>query len=109
MKKKIIAFAVMVMTIMMSVSFIYAADGDSCKLELNVSTKELKAGETVDVTVKLKDVKTGGTGILAVVGTINYDTNIFEKVTDDDCKGMNNWTANVNSANKKITIQNAFL
>ena len=51
MKKKIIAFAVMVMTIMMSVSFIYAADGDSCKLELNVSTKELKAGDTVDVTV----------------------------------------------------------
>lgn len=106
MKKVLIAFMILAVGVMMCVNFTYAASGDSFNVEASASKTEIKAGETVEVTFKLKDVKaTGDTGFLALTGQLKYDANVFEQLTSNDIKGLNGWSPMINSANNNIALQ----
>ena len=93
MKKVLIATIMLVVGFVMCANFTYAASSLSCKMEAIADKAEIKAGDTVKVTFKLKDVQiteeADGEGILAAMGTIKYDTSVFEEITTNSIEALN--------------------
>lgn len=54
------------------------------------SNSKLVEGQTVEVTLKITNIDAGD-GIDAIQGTLNYDKNVFEEVTDENFEGINRW------------------
>lgn len=65
------------------------------------SESKLVAGETIEVTLKISGIDAGN-GVDAIIGTLNYDKNVFEEVTDESFEGINKW--NVMAYNKDTQI-----
>ena len=64
----------------------------------------LKAGEEVKVSVKLSAL-TAGDGVDAILATLVYDDNVFEKVETKNLEGTNKWEINrYNPDTKKFTM-----
>lgn len=72
------------------------AEESSFKSEVSASKKTIKPGDTVDVTVSVKDIKMGNNGINTLEGTIVYDKDLFEQVKSSDIKSANNWSTTFN-------------
>ena len=105
MKKVLITVMMLVVGLVMCVNFTYAAS-DSFKVEASADKTEIKTGETVKVTFKLKDFNLSGDtkGVISFGGEIKYDTNVFEKLTDSDIAGINGWTPYPNLDNNKVVL-----
>lgn len=56
------------------------------------SSTKLNEGEEITITLELSDIKMGQDGINTFGGKLEYDENIFEKVTSDDISSQNNWS-----------------
>lgn len=54
------------------------------------SSSKLVEGQTVEVTLKITSIDAGA-GVDGVKGTLNYDKNVFEEVTDESFEGINRW------------------
>lgn len=78
------------------------AEGASFKSEVSASKKTIKPGDTVDVTVSVKDVDMGENGINTLEGTISYDKDIFEQVKSSDIKSANNWSTTYNDEGEAL-------
>ncbi len=66
------------------------------RLECN---DKIEAGKTVTVSIKLTEVKKN---VDTFIGTIEYDKNIFEEITEDDMEPVNKWSYPV--YNEKVGI-----
>lgn len=62
-----------------SISFVMAT-GESCKLMFSSSNSDVKVGETVELTLKVSDIK-AESGIAAISGLLVYDEEVFEEIT----------------------------
>lgn len=78
------------------------AEGASFKSEVSASKKTIKPGDTVDVTVSVKDIDMGENGINTLEGTISYDKDIFEQVKSSDIKSANNWSTTYNDEGEAL-------
>lgn len=93
--KRIIVTVIMILTILMGVKSVNAAD-PTVKMSLTSSSK-LKAGQTVTINVNYTQSVTGGIG--SILGTLDYDPNVLEYV---DTKVKGDWKAGVYTASTKI-------
>lgn len=59
----------------------------SAKIEVVADKTNVKPGDTVNVTIRLKDVKDAGTGVNAVSGIMKYDSNFFSSVKNNGVEG----------------------
>ena len=65
------------------------------------SSTKLNEGEEITITLELSDIKMGQDGINTFGGKLEYDENVFEKVTSDDISSQNNWSIAYNDEKKK--------
>ena len=56
------------------------------------SSTKLNEGEEITITLELSDIKMGQDGINTFGGKLEYDENVFEKVTSDDISSHNTWS-----------------
>lgn len=78
------------------------ANGLSFKSEVSTNKKTIQAGDTVDITVSIKDINMGDKGINVLEGTISYDKDIFEQVKSSDIKSANNWSTTFNDEGEAL-------
>lgn len=50
----------------------------SAKIAIEPSKTEVSPGETIDLVVKMNNIQDAGTGILEMMGEVEYDTNFFD-------------------------------
>lgn len=100
MKKVVKILAVVGMLLMI----VTAVNASSAKLGVSSSSK-LKAGEEVVVNVSLTNIDAGN-GVSGFVGTLEYDKNVFETVSEENITGANGWSIlGYNADNGKITLK----
>ena len=101
--KKIISLCIILVILVMT-SFVYATTTFVAKLECNKTT--VKAGEELEIVLKLEDFTENENGINVILGTIEYDKNIFEKLDEDDIELLQYWVSPVyNAENGKIILE----
>lgn len=64
------------------------------------SSSTLKAGETITVNINLGSLDVGS-GIDAMVATLDFDENVLEPITQDNISGKDGWSINAYSASTK--------
>ncbi len=69
---------------------------DSFKLQATANKSNVKAGETVTITLKLADIDAGELGINTIESYLEYDKEIFEEVTQSSIQSLNNWSITYN-------------
>lgn len=74
----------------------------SFKSEVTVDKNTIKPGDTVDVTVSVKDLNMGEKGINTLEGTLSYDKDLFEDVKSSDIKSVNNWSTTFNDESSAL-------
>lgn len=90
MKKKIMKIITfLIISVLIGVQPVFAQTSVGAKL--NANHIELKANESVEITLSLNNFKDIKKGINAIKGTLEYDTNIFEEVFQSDFIGQNSW------------------
>ncbi len=89
MKKKVVKTILMIVMLLLFTTVVEAAE-DSYSMGISANKSTIQAGEKVEVTLSLKDIKisTGDKGIGAYQATIEYDKDIFEY---ESIKGLNSW------------------
>lgn len=89
MKKKIILCTVLLICVLTVAVF---ASSYSIKITINSSTSStVKVGETVSLLVSFNNIT--GDGVGAVVGKIEYDKTIFEKIVATDVVACSGWNS----------------
>ena len=69
---------------------------DSFNLSATLSKTQLAPGDEVTLTLKLQNIDMGESGMNAVEAKLEYDEDIFEKVTEDDVNGASAWSITYN-------------
>lgn len=99
-KSKILLIILILITMISLTGFVSAF---SVNMQLDSSSK-LKAGDTVEVTLKILNIDAGD-GIDSIAATLEYDKNVFEEVTEDNFEGLNRWNVNIYSTDsQKFTV-----
>lgn len=88
--------SIFLMLIILSFATVIYAANESYRIQLVSNQSEIKPGEELEVTVKIKDIQNISDGIYAVSALIQYDEDIFDKLTSDST------TATINPENGKI-------
>ena len=57
---------------------------------MDSNSKVLKEGETYTITLNINNIDVGE-GIKGITGTLSYDTNVFEEITDDSLSSTTDW------------------
>ena len=85
-------------------SVAYATTTFTAKLESDKLT--VKAGEELEVVLKLEGFTENEKGTNVLLGTLEYDRNIFEKVEEDDIEILQYWNSPMyNSENGKLILE----
>jgi len=103
MRKNIILSIFMIITLLVA-NISFAAGTPTAELTITANkTTVTSTDKTIEVTITLGNisnlVSTGSNLVLAYEGTLEYDSNMFEKV---EVKGQNDWTASYEPTTKKI-------
>lgn len=89
MKNKLILCSVLLMCILTVTVF---ASSFSMKISIKSSTStSVKIGETINLVVGFTNIS--GNGVGAVVGRLEYDKDIFEKVVAENIKASTGWNS----------------
>lgn len=99
---RIVVSIILMIAIIASLTTVKAVDYSGTA---SLSTSNyLKAGEEVKVSVKLSALNAGD-GVDAILATLVYDDNVFEKVETKNLEGTNKWEINrYNPDTKKFTM-----
>ena len=87
-RKNLITILLVLSTIMLVCSTNVSNAADNAKIGLTADKTEAVAGDTVKITVKVKDITRITDGIIGLQGNLVYDNTIFESVT---FANLNNW------------------
>ena len=98
--RRTIKIVAIIMIFMIFLMPIYV-QADSFKFNAISDKTQVQPGEEVVITLNLSDIDAGELGINTVEATLSYDTNIFEEVTQEDFKSLNNWSLTYNGEKKK--------
>lgn len=89
MKKKVVGIISVLLLNLLCVQTVLAAS--SLNADLNADKQSLKAGEQIELTLAFNNFNDIKKGINAYMGTLEYDTNIFENVVEKNFLCLNNW------------------
>ncbi len=98
--KKTAKIVTILMIAFIIISYASVVNAASVGVTLNSSSK-LKAGDTIEVTLKIGNIS-AGEGIDAIVASLDYDKNVFEQVTQNNFVGLNQWNVNIYDATTQI-------
>lgn len=93
--RKTIKIGVIILILMVFLMPVYV-QADSFKFNATADKTQVQPGEEVVITLNLSDIDAGELGINTVEAKLSYDTNIFEEVTQEDFKSLNNWSLTYN-------------
>lgn len=65
------------------------------------------AGSEVTITISTNNLNIGGEGMNVFSCFLEYDKSVFEEVTYENIKGLNNWSVSFNKATGKILLDNS--
>ena len=91
-KKELLTLLIVLLFIIIVYPHIVFAKG----IEMNTDKTEIKAGDTVTITIKIKDVGIDE-GINSIQGQLIYSKNDWEQVNAEDIKSKNNWSMTYNN------------
>lgn len=91
MKKKSLYVIGFILVCLILTSAIVISSTNVIKGKLTSSAQEIKAGEKVTLTLKFDEYNQITKGINAFKATLEYDDGIFETLTVQDFKTLNNW------------------
>lgn len=101
MKKRICLTIILVIVLLSSA--VFAATDFTVKLESDKGI--IKAGDKVEVALKLEDFTANAKGINVLLGTLEFDKTVFEELTTEDFTAMQYWgTPIYNGANGKLLL-----
>lgn len=92
MKKKELLTLLIVLLFIIICPHIVCAKG----IEMNTDKTEIKAGDIVTITIKIKDVGIDE-GINSIQGHLIYNKDDWEQVSVEDIKSKNNWSITYNN------------
>lgn len=102
MKKRIVKISIIVMLLVLIYSTIVNALSFSATMTPSSSAVEESTEFTIRVSVSNLDV--GSNGINTLSGTLKYDEDVFEEITDSSIEGLNSWSQSFNQTTGKITL-----
>lgn len=91
--KKVILFLIIIIMITGIISTSIAVEKASFEIKLNASSQNVNPGNELIVTLKVNNFKNMRDGIFSFLASINYDEKVFEKLTQDNIKGLGTWTS----------------
>lgn len=108
MGKKFIVFSLIIILIssVLSVS-VFAADGDDdhkFTLIMNARSSKVVPGGEVLITVKISNLNVGNDGVSQFRSYLDYDTDVFEQITESSIDGIDGWKPSVSVGTGKIQI-----
>ena len=110
MRKKlfiIVSLIIILMTNILSIT-VFAADDDessgSFTLTMNATNSKVAPGGEVLITVKISSLKVGDSGISQFSAYLDYDTDVFEQLTESSVDGTDGWKPSYNVGTKKIQL-----
>ena len=102
MKKKFLILTLLIVLLITSVFSVksLAASGDDGDYQVAVTmtanNQKVASGGEVLITVKVSNLKFSDTGFNKFKAYINYDTDVFEKLTESSIEGCDDWTPQYN-------------
>lgn len=104
MKKTIAILLILLISITFSTLPSYALGFTiSMTPDKNVSS----AGSEVTITISTNNLNIGGEGMSVFSCFLEYDKSVFEEITFEDIKGLNNWSVSYNNETGKILLDNS--
>ena len=97
---KTIPIALMIVIMVIFVGKTQAAEELDAKVEMEYN-EEIVAGSTIEVKIKITDVKKT---IDTIIAAIEYDDNIFEEIIEDNLEPLNKWNYPVYNSEDKIFL-----
>lgn len=107
MKKTLVTFIIMIITMVLCVAPVQAA---SFGVKITPNKTEVKRGESVTLVVAVNNINVEGKGLTALYSVIEYDTTVFNPLEASNFKALNGWdtpTFNTNN-NKILTAKGAY-
>lgn len=102
MKRRLIhIITIFLLIIVLLIDVVKAA---SLSVFMTPSTSNVQTSSEVVVKVKVANLDFGDKGINTFSATLNYDSDVFEEVLEEDVSGLNNWTVSYTPDSGKITL-----
>ncbi len=103
MKKSILKISI-IAVIIICACFTYAsAYSYKAAITLN-SNATIKSGDEIGIRMKVSDLDVGSNGLNSISGFLQYNEEVFEKLTDTSIEGLNGWAVTYNSNNGRLTL-----
>lgn len=102
----VVSLIMILMTSILSIS-VFAADGESSgsfTLTMNATNSKVAPGGEVLITVKISSLNVGSSGISQFSAYLDYDTDVFEQLTESSVDGTDGWKPSYNVGTKKIQL-----
>lgn len=101
MKKKILKLTTIIMLLVVT----YATIVSALSLTVSMETTSTTIAEATEftVTVKVSNLDVGENGINSLTGTLKYNKDVFEEITDSSVEGLNGWNSSYEKDSGKIT------
>ena len=101
-----VSLIMILMTSILSIS-VFAADGDSdgsFTLTMNATNSKVAPGGEVLITVKISSLNVGDSGVSQFSAYLDYDTDIFEQLTESSIDGTDGWKPSYNVGTNKVQL-----
>ncbi len=100
MKKKILKLIIIIALLVVTYSTIVSALSLTVSMETNNTT--VAEATEFTVTVKVSNLDVGDNGINSLTGTLKYNKEVFEEITDSSIEGLNGWNSSYEKDTGKI-------
>ena len=91
--KKITCIITMILIFIISSNISYASETKSFGISLKSTKTQVNPSDEITITLRIKDFKNITEGIYSFLTTIQYDKNVFEKLTETSVKGLGTWSS----------------
>ena len=100
-KKKIAISVIAIILIICAIGAIFYIKQGNSKVKVGLQSEEkyVKAGETVSVEVEIENLEED---IYTIQGFLEYDENLFEKITNDNIENKNDWVSVYDEPSKML-------
>lgn len=87
----------LIITILLLLLLPVTVKADSFNLNVTANKTSLKPGDTVEINLNLSNINAGELGINTLEAVLEYDSNVFEEVTQSSFSSLNNWSITYNN------------
>lgn len=102
MRKKFLKVTVAVMLVICT--FATIVNALSFTATMTPSSSNVEEATEFTIQVKVSNLDVGPNGINTISGILEYDTNVFETISDSSIEGLNSWSPSYNTDTQKITL-----